>query len=120
MSQTSQEWKSPFHRVDLATPPRHWSCCDAEDCLMGQNALTTRVLQPLVLLNVTGGAQGEYEGFGIAEVLLRLYLLWSLLVATRLPRGARRTRCSVGCPDHCGAWTDKADADRYPPSFLPA
>src|SRR3954451_3054735 len=65
-----------------------------------------------------GGAQGEYEGFGIARVWL--CLLWSLLVATRLSRGSRRTWCSLGCPHHCCAWTDKADADRYPPSFLSA
>src|SRR6202008_215895 len=69
--------------------------------------------------NVTGG-EGEYEESGIAEVLRRLCLLWSLLVAARLPRGARRARCSLDCPEHCGAWTDRGCADRYPPSFLSA
>src|ERR1700754_424846 len=67
-----------------------------------------------------GGAPSEHERFEIAGSSRLLYLLWPIVVTTRLPRGARRIWRGLGCPDRRGAWTDKAGADRHPPSFLSA
>src|SRR5512143_2867398 len=66
-----------------------------------------------------GSRNAEHDRSWIARGSSPLYMLW-LVVTTRLPCGAWRTRCRFGSPDFRCAWTDKADADRHSSSFLSA
>jgi len=87
----------------------------------GKNVLTTPALQPLLSLK----RHGRSAKVNTREIRVRegISLFAVPVVAPsssrpRLPRGARRTWRSLGCPDRRGAWTNKAGADRYPSSFL--